>query len=102
MLISLRGEVNVKIIDGLTLDLVCMLMTLAIVPTQPESLGRGLASVDKYRREIENVEKALPENESKFRTICTCNFQLPLLVPVLRPQLQLALKARFELFRLAD
>jgi hypothetical protein len=39
LLISLGGKVDMKIVKGLTFNLVCVLMALPVIPTQSEDLG---------------------------------------------------------------
>jgi hypothetical protein len=96
MLIALRSEVNVEVIKPIALDLVRMLMTFSVVSSQPKHLRRRFDGVGKYRREVKDIEKALPEDQSEFRPVFAFNIQLALFMTLLRLELKPARVSRLE------
>jgi len=102
MLIALSCKMYVKIVEPVPFDLVCVLVALPVVPAEAKDLRRRFDRVCKNYREVKNIEKILPENQSKLRTVYTINVKLTFSVAQLRPKLKSAQISGLQRLALGD
>lgn len=80
LLISLRGKVNVEVVERLAFDVVGVLVAPAVVASESEYLGRLRDEHRNNGGEIQNVDGALPENQAELASADASEVQMLLLV----------------------